>query len=251
MAVIGRVHGKVALITDASFGIGNACARLLANEGACVAVTGTQDGVGWDLAGEIEQADGQVGYWHLDVTDESQVREVMDSVRSRFGPISVLVNNLAISERPLRCTSGIEEEWDRLMAVNVNGVYYCSKYALIQMAQAGSGSIINVAPSSDIVGAPAISALVAVRSSMRQAPALTPVCIRVNSVYLGNLETDSLGIPQQAYTCGQTLFDWNSQRTVESIKDIALGVLYLASDDSEQMMRTELIIDDRYAGRQQ
>lgn len=206
------------------------------------------------LACDIAQFNGDASYWHMNVTDEFQVREVMESVKNRFGPITVLVNCAAVFGQRPTCRPGADDEWFRLMATNVCGVYYCSKYALLQMAQAGTGSIINVAPSEEIVGAPNVSSLIAFRNAKRAVLSVEESSnafrkIRFNSICLGNIETDHYGIPEQPTKHWENLSDWISNRTMDSLEDLAQGVLYLASDESHQMMRNELIIDDRYAGR--
>ncbi len=118
-----RVKGKVAIVTGGSSGIGAATSRLLAKEGAKVAVVDLQDKQGQELVNEIKNAGGIAKYWHFDVTKESEVEKVFGEIAKEFGKIDVLLNNAGILgvNKPTHEIS--EEEWDKLMNVNVKGVF--------------------------------------------------------------------------------------------------------------------------------
>jgi NAD(P)-dependent dehydrogenase (short-subunit alcohol dehydrogenase family) len=253
-----RVFGEVAVVTGGSLGIGKACAEMLAQQGAVVAVTDVLDKEGRELVKNIQANGGTADYWHLDVSDESQVQSVMADVASKFGNISILVNNAGISgiNKPTHEISA--DEWNHLMGINVNGVFFCTKHALPSMMANGKGSIINLSSIYGIIGAPDVPPYHASKGAVRMmtktdALIYAPKKIRVNSVhpgfiwtpmvenYLkasGDLEAGKLAVGQ-LHPLGH----------MGEVDDIAYGVLYLASDESKFVTGTELVIDGGYTAR--
>src|SRR5438105_931179 len=112
---------------------------LLANEGAKVAVTDLLDEGGQATAKEISDAGGTAEFWHLDVTRETEVQHVFGEIASRFGKLDVLVNNAGISGVNKPTDQITEQEWDRVMNVNVKGVFFCTKHAIPHMRRAKRG----------------------------------------------------------------------------------------------------------------
>ena len=127
---MGRVDGKVAVVTGAAYGIGRAAAGLLAREGAQVAVTDIQSEAGLEAADEIKQLGGQAQYWQLDTTDEQAIQRVFAKVADAFGHLDVLVNNAGISGVNKPTHEVTLEEWNRVISVNLNGVFLCTKHAI-------------------------------------------------------------------------------------------------------------------------
>lgn len=253
-----RVKGKVALVTGASVGIGRACARLLAAEGATVAVTDVLDADGKALVAEIRESGGVAEFWHLDVSRESEVETVMGSVRAKLGPITVLVNNAGISG-PNKPTHEISsEEWDRLMAVNVKGVFFCTKHVLPQMIGSGRGSIVNLSSIYGIVGAPDIPAYHASKGAVRMMSKTDALIyasegVRVNSVHPGFIWTplveDMLAAQGDVVAGRKALDALHPIGHVGDPDDVAFGVLYLASDEAKFVTGSELVIDGGYTAR--
>jgi NAD(P)-dependent dehydrogenase (short-subunit alcohol dehydrogenase family) len=255
---MNRVAGKVAVVTGGSLGIGRACCVRLAEEGAAVAVTDILDEEGRALADEICDGGGKAAYWHLDVSSEDQVASVMREVQSRFGPVTVLVNNAGISgvNKP---THEIEsEEWDQLMDVNVKGVFYCTKHVLSQMLEAGHGSIVNMSSIYGIVSAPDLPPYHASKGAVRMMTKTDALIyakngIRVNSVHPGFIWTPmvenfakSLG---EIEAMKENIASLHPVGRMGESDDIAWGVVYLASDESKFVTGTELIIDGGYTAR--
>ena len=116
---MGRVQGKVAIVTGGALGIGRAVCLRLADEGARVAVTDLRDADGQALVDEIAGRGGEARYWHLDVSREAEVQRVMNDIAAEFGRVDVLVNNAGISGASKPTHEITEQEWDALMAVNV------------------------------------------------------------------------------------------------------------------------------------
>jgi len=148
-----RLQGKVAVVTGAALGIGRATAIRFAEEGARVVVTDVLDVEGRGLAEALRSTGADAEFWRLDVANEQQVIDVIAAVAARFGRLDVLVNNAGISGASRPTDQISEAEWDRVMAVNVKGVFFCTKHAVPHMRRAGGGSIINLSSIYGLVGA--------------------------------------------------------------------------------------------------
>jgi NAD(P)-dependent dehydrogenase (short-subunit alcohol dehydrogenase family) len=258
MIVDGRVKGKVALVTGASLGIGRACAKMLAAEGAAVAVTDVLDTEGQALVNEICQAGGTVGYWHLDVSSERQVEDVTKMIKRKFGSITVLVNNAGISGVNKPTHEITSEEWDKVMAINVKGVFYATKHVLPQMMEAGKGSIINLSSIYGLVSAPDVPAYHASKGAVRMMTKTDALIyaskgIRANSIHPGFIWTPMV----ENYLRAQGDVA-KARKAVNALHplghmgdpiDIAYGVLYLASDESKFVTGAELVIDGGYTAK--
>ena len=141
---MGRVAGKVAVVTGAALGIGRATALLLSQEGARVAVTDVLDEVGQQLAEEISAKGGDARYWHLDTGDEQSVADALAGVVDAYGRLDVLVNNAGISGVSKPTDEITLEEWNRVIAINLTGVFLCTKHAIAYLRRSGGGSIVNL-----------------------------------------------------------------------------------------------------------
>lgn len=185
---MGKLDGRVVLITGAARGMGAEHARFLANEGAHVAVCDILDDDARDVAQEIGGSSH-----HLDVTSEEQWQRVVDDVTAQAGPVSDLVNNAGIpSLNPVQDISS--EEWHRVMAVNLTGVFFGIRAVVPGMRQLGSGAIVNVSSAAGMTGMPGITAYLTskwgVRGLTRAAALdLAPDGIRVLSVHPGMVST--------------------------------------------------------------
>ena len=140
---MGRLAGKVALISGGARGQGATEAQLFCREDAKVVFGDVLDDDGRKVEAEIHAAGGEATYVHLNVTSEADWKAAVDTAVRRYGKLDILVNNAGILIR-----KGIEEttedDWDRIMAVNVKGVFLGTKSAIPAMRQAGGGSIINI-----------------------------------------------------------------------------------------------------------
>lgn len=231
---------------------------MLAMECAAVAITDVLDKEGQEVVNEICEAGGTAGYWHLDVTKESEVENATMLIQQRFGPITVLVNNAGIAGVNKPTHEITSEEWDRVMAVNVKGVFFCTKHVIPQMLKAGKGSIVNLSSIYGLVSAPDIPPYHASKGAVRlmtktDALIYAPHNIRVNSVHPGFIWTplvenflDELGNVEAGR---KALDNLHPLGHIGEVDDIAYGVLYLASDESKFVTGTELVIDGGYTAR--
>lgn len=253
-----RVSGKVSVVTGGSLGIGSACCAMLAQEGSTVAVTDVLDEPGKELVAGIRAAGGKAEYWHLDVSSEAEVRRVFSEVENKLGPISILVNNAGIAgiNKPTHEVS--EEEWDRVQAVNVKGVFFCTKHAISSMRKAGGGSIINLSSIYGLISAPDVPPYHASKGAVRLMTKTDALLyardkIRVNSIHPAFIWTPMV----EGFLKSQGDLEAGRRATAAlhplghmgEPNDIAYGVLYLASDESKFVTGSELVIDGGYTCR--
>ena len=255
---MNRLTGKTALITGAGLGIGRAAALRMAAEGARVAVTDVRDADGHAVVEEITTAGGSAGFWHLDVSREADVRAVFEDVVQAFGHLDVLVNNAGISGPNKPTHEVTEAEWDQLMAVNVKGVFFCTKHAVPYMLAAGRGSIINLSSIYGLVGAPDVPPYHASKGAVREMSKTDAMIyarqgIRVNSVHPGFIWTpmvEGFAKSQGDEAAARAALDaLHPLGHVGEADDIAWGVVYLASDESKFITGAELVIDGGYTAR--
>jgi NAD(P)-dependent dehydrogenase (short-subunit alcohol dehydrogenase family) len=246
-------------VTGAALGIGRAAAVLLGREGAHVAVTDINESAGKEVVELIRQAGGSTEYWSLDTSDEANVQSVFAEVVERFGPINILVNNAGIAGINKPTHEVTREEWNAVINVNVNGVFYCTKHVIPVMRQAGGGSIINLSSIYGMIGAadlPPYHASKGAVTLMTKNDALfyASDAIRVNSVHPGFIWTplvEDLGkqSPQGVDAFRRELDSRHPIGHVGEPDDIAYGILYLASDESRFVTGSELVIDGGYTAR--
>ena len=253
-----RVKGKVAIVTGGSVGIGRSACNLLAREGALVAVTDILDSQGHATVRDIQEAGGKAEFWHLDVRNESEVKAVFQAVNDRFGGIDVLVNNAGIAGANRPTHEITEEEWDSLMAVNVKGVFFCTKHAIPYMKKARGGSIINLSSIYGIIGAGDVPPYHASKGAVRlmaknDALIYAADNIRVNSIHPGFIWTPLVekfaGEQGGTAEVRKQLDALHPLGHVGEPDDIGWGVVYLASQEAKFITGSELVIDGGYTAR--
>src|SRR5215468_5802232 len=157
---MGRLDGKVALISGGARGQGATEAKLFAREGAKVVLGDIRDAEGKQIETEIRAAGGEATYIHLDVTRDADWVEAVGTAMNRYGKLDILVNNAGIVLwKRLEETS--EAEWEHLMAVNAKGVFLGTKHAIPAMRRAGGGSIVNISSTAGLRGSPGLAAYIA------------------------------------------------------------------------------------------
>ena len=253
--VMGRVEGKIAVISGGASGIGKSCAERLAEEGALVVVTDVQQELGEQTVQGIGANGGRAAFLAHDVTDEAAWAEVIERVVAEHGGLHILVNNAGIGiggsiiEMPL-------SEWQRQQAINLDGVFLGVKHAIPAMRNSGGGSIINMSSVAGLKGSPNLAAYNATKGGVRLfTKGVALECahqgwpIRVNSVHPGIIDTP-IWETARPVLADQDRIDPQALAEVAvpggrlgCPRDIANGVLFLASDDSSYVTGTELVID--------
>ena len=250
----GRVAGKVALVTGAASGIGAETARALAREGASVMLTDRAEEAGAALAATLAATGAEAAFQSHDVTSEDDWKAVVAATLARFGRIDVLVNNAGVAAGVPLFESTLEA-WRAVLAVNLDGVFLGLRHAGAAMAASGGGSVINLASILGKVGQPGAAAYCASKGGVTlltkaAALELAPAGIRVNSVHPGYIETPMVANALHESGNGNEmralLISRHALGRMGVPKEIAEGIVFLASDESSFMTGSELVIDGGY-----
>ncbi len=245
---MGRVDGKVAIVTGGGRGIGRECARLLSAEGARVYITDRDEGPGQDAAAGIRSEGGTATFLPQDVSREEDWRRVVAEVTRRESRIDVLVNNAglyvieSLEDSTLECLR-------RIFETNVHGVFLGIRHVAPVMAEQGGGSIVNMSSMDAFAGASGFTiyggSKGAITTMTRDAAIeLADRRVRVNSVHPGYIRTRmaAYGAEKEGVTVDQLGEEFPLGTIGEPI-DVAWGVLYLASDESRWVTGIQLPID--------
>jgi len=246
---MGKLDRKVALISGGARGQGAAEAMRFTKEGAKVVFGDVRDAEGKKVEDVIRAAGGDAVYVHLDVADESDWRNAVETATSRYGKLDILINNAAIVIPRVPIEERTVEEWDRVMAVNARGVFLGTKHAIPAMRRAGGGSIVN------------ISSVAGIGQSLHQEPAyaaskgavriFTKVTasqqakdkIRCNSVHPGPIDTEMLHSAMRDPQVLERRLERVPLGRMGTVEEVLAVVLFLASDDSSYVTGSEMVVD--------
>jgi 3(or 17)beta-hydroxysteroid dehydrogenase len=258
----GRVDGKIALVAGAASGIGRATAVLLSREGASVVCADIDTEGAAATATFLEATGGHAFSGRLDVTCEGSWQEILEKVTSHFGKLDILVNSAGISfARPINEMS--LDEWHRVMAVNLDGVFLGTKRAILALRPTGGGSIVHISSASGLKSAPGASAYSASKAAVCMfVKAAAKEClqngdkIRINTVCPAGVKTplwrempffrdlvETTGSEEAAF---REMAKSDPQGRFAEPEEIAQAVLYLTSDESLYVTGTDIVIDGGY-----
>ena len=247
----GRVAGQVAIITGGASGIGRATALLFGREGASVVIADVQDALGEAVAAQIQQGGGVAQYLRCDVGRAADAERLVQETLGWFGRLDVLFNNAAILVS--KSVGDITpDEWERVIRVNLTGVYLCAHYALPAMVRQGRGVIVNTASPHAFATGRTIAAYAAAKGGVvaltrQMALDYGRAGLRVNCVVPGAIDTPMLRADVQAGADPESnVRGWSDKQPIGRVglpEDIAKVVLWLATDDAAFVLGAPVIAD--------
>ncbi|WP_429810534.1 SDR family NAD(P)-dependent oxidoreductase [Ensifer sp. B1-9] len=237
------LEGQVAIVTGAGRNIGEATARLLAAEGAHVALVDINRELAGNVAGDIRAQDGSAEVFTANVAEEADVKKLVADVVGRFGKIDILVNNVAISDNK-HILDVTKEEWDRVIAVTLTGTFLMSKHVASQMvAQGHGGAMVNIGSTSGFYGRPRAIAYTSAKAGVANLSRSLAVQLAKHNIRVNCVVPNKIGSP-----VGKDSFD--PSRPVVNLRDrpgvpddLARAILFLVSPASDFIDGTTLFVD--------
>jgi NAD(P)-dependent dehydrogenase (short-subunit alcohol dehydrogenase family) len=248
-------EGKVALVTGAGSGIGLATAKAFAEAGASVVLADTREEAVGAAAEELTTGGRKAIAVRCDVTDDGQVTSMIERTASTFGRLDAAFNNAGVMQRRVETAEISGDEWDRVMAVNLRGVWSCMKYELRQMFRNGGGAIVNCSSIGGLIGVAGLAAYHAAKHGvigLTKTAALEYAArgIRINAVCPGTINT-----PMAQSLTGddpKVLAEFLKDEPIGRIgapEEIAAAVLWLCSPGASYVIGHALLVDGGYTAR--
>lgn len=245
-----KLENKTVFITGGLSGIGNACAIAAAKEGANIAIADIKSDTADKAMEEIKKENPKAIFVECDVSILTQVEATIQKVVGAFGTLDVALNNAGIGGKSYKVADMPEQEWLKVTGIDLNGVFYCMKHELAQMAKQKSGVIVNMSSVMGKVGIATSSHYVASKHAvigLTQTAALEYATegIRINAICPGFIDTPLLtkiGVNRHP-DAKQHIIDMHPMKRLGKAEEIANGFIFLACDESSFISGTTLEID--------
>jgi len=243
------MSGKVALITGAASGIGRATALSFARSGANVVVADIQNDGGMQTVQLIEKMGSRSIFVECDVSNESEVEKMMELTVQEFGRVDYAFNNAGIDGAHANTTDLSESDWDKLININLKGVWLCLKHEIRQMIKQGGGSIVNCSSIAGKVGFPLASAYTASKHGVIGLTKTASLEFAVNNIRINAVCPGVVRTPMVEHFLKDHPLEMNQLKAKEPIgrfgtpEEIADSVLWLCSDHSSFVTGHELVVD--------
>lgn len=250
-----ELKGKVVIVTGAASGIGKAAARAFAGEGARLMICDVQDDLGRKLAEDIRQEDQDCIYLHCDISKPAEVQNLVDQTLKEYGQLDIAYNNAGVEGDMANLADSTGDNFDRVIGINLKGVWACMKYEIPAMLKNGKGVIVNCSSIAGVVGSKGIPAYVASKHGVigltkNAALEYANKNIRVNAVCPAGVKTPMLerfigGNEEVA----QQMDKMHPIGRAAKPEEIADAVLYLCSDRASFITGTELLVDGGFTAQ--
>ena len=245
---MGKIDGKVAIITGAASGMGKAAAILFAQEGAKVVVADIMDEPGEETVKTINESGGKAIFVHTDVRKAEDVKNMIQKAVDAYGKLDIMFNNAGTAKCNADTAKYPENAFDQVIAIDLKGVWLGIKYAVQELLKTGGGSIINTASVGGIVGEAGMSAYSAAKGGVIQLTKTAAVeyaeqNIRVNCIAPGCIETSMFAWVKAFPKAKEAFMQRIPMRRFGKPEEIAKAALFLASDDSSYITAQVLVVD--------
>ena len=253
---MGRLEGRIAVITASGAGMGEGIARLFASEGARVVVSDIDEACGEAVAASLVSAGGEAVFQRADIGREADCRRLIDRAVEEYGQIDVLVNNAGLSTRGT-VENTTAEMWDTIFAVNVRGAFVCMQQGVRYMKERQKGSIINIGSINAYIGEPKLMAYSASKGALmtltkNTASYLNQYRIRVNLINPGwTLTPNERRVKREEGKSDEWVEAAIATRPFGRLlfpSDIAQAALYFAGDESECVTGSVLDVEQYPVG---
>lgn len=246
-----RLKGRVAVVTGGANGIGEAYVKGMAAEGAAVVLADLDEQRGKQIVAEIEKTGGKALFAETDVSKKQDAAKLVKSAVDKFGSLDILVNNAGILfTAPFEDTT--EEMWDKLLAVNVKGLFFCSQAAAVEMKKKRSGKIVNISSIAAVGAQASLCAYSSTKGAVLPitkvfALELAPYNVQVNAILPGTTDTGMAKAAMVDPNWAKQITEGIPMKRLGRTRDLLGAVLFFASSDSDYCTGQTLIIDGGYS----
>jgi len=243
---MGRLDGKVAIITGAGMGMGQAGALLFAKEGAKVVVVDWNAEAGEETVKMIKNAGGEAIFVKADVSKAKDVENMVRTTVDTYGKLDIIYNNAAILGKAAPTEKTSEEDWDRIMSINLKGVWLGMRYAIPEMLKNGGGSIINTASQCGDRGTRYLCAYCAAKGGVLALTRVTAMEVATKNIRVNALNPGIIATPMVTASSKEEQAGFAAiipQRRLGKPEEVAYAALFLASDESSHVTGHTLVVD--------